>query len=61
MMLESKKDCFAYVSESKTGGCFSLNELYCRNTPTCLLHYSTNITTLLFFLQKMCFYYNVEN
>ncbi|MGN1301796.1 MAG: hypothetical protein ACI4U9_04680 [Clostridia bacterium] len=30
-MLESKKDCFAYVSESKTGGCFSLNELYCRN------------------------------
>lgn len=29
-MPESKKDCFAYVSENNLKGCFALNELYCK-------------------------------
>ena len=29
-MGQTKKDCFAYISEDKYRGCFCLNELYCR-------------------------------
>ena len=29
-MSESRKNCFAYVSENDMRGCFALNELYCK-------------------------------
>lgn len=37
-----------------------INKLYCRNTATTLLQYSTKFTTSTTFLQKWCFFYNVE-
>ena len=37
-----------------------INKLYCRNTATTVLQYSTKFTTSTTFLQKWCFFYNVE-
>lgn len=28
--METKKDCFGYISEDKYKGCFALKELYCK-------------------------------
>ena len=38
-----------------------INKLSCRNSATMVLQHSTKFTTTTIFLQKGCFFYNVEN
>lgn len=40
---------------------FTINKLYCRKFATMVLQHSTKFTTTIIFLQKDCFFYNVEN
>ena len=49
-----------YSTHSTYSTMLIINELRCSKAPTVILHYSTKFTTILFFLQNICFCYNVE-